>query len=81
MTLWSLHYSRPAVASLYKIVARQDVRAVTAMLQQLAANPAAANLQPSADDPSIYWIAVPGDYVVLFEIVDEKRIVRVLKIE
>ena len=81
MTPWTLHYSRPAVAALYKIVARQDVRAVTATLQQLAANPAAANLQPSADDPSIYWIAVPGDYVVFFEIMDEKRIVRVLKIE
>ena len=81
MTPWTLHYSRPAVDALYRVVERKDVRTVTAALRNLAVDPSGANLQPSTEDPSIYWIAVPGDYVVFFEIVDEKRIVRILKIE
>jgi mRNA-degrading endonuclease RelE of RelBE toxin-antitoxin system len=81
MTSWTLHYSRAAVTALYQVVARPDVRQVTPAIRQLAENPAEANLQTSMDDPSTYWIAVPGDYVVIFEIMDEKRIVRILDIE
>jgi mRNA-degrading endonuclease RelE of RelBE toxin-antitoxin system len=77
---WALHYSRAAVAALYQRVAREDARLVRSALQMLIEDPAALPLQPSEEDPSIFWIAVPGDYLVYFEIIDERRIVYIINI-
>jgi hypothetical protein len=54
---------------------------MTAALKALAVDPTPTNMQPSDEDPSLFWIAVPGDYIVTYEIVDEQQIVRILTIE
>jgi mRNA-degrading endonuclease RelE of RelBE toxin-antitoxin system len=78
---WALHSSRTAVNALYHRVDRNDVKAVTAALKALAVDPTPAHMQPSEENPSFYWIAAPGDYIVTYEIVDEQQIVRILTIE
>lgn len=77
---WAPHYSREAVDALYHRVEREYVRAIREAIQALLEDPTAAPLQPSEEDPSIYWIAVPGDYIVYFEIIDERHIVRIVDI-
>jgi len=62
-------------------VERRFVKEVTAAIKALADNPTPMNMQVSEEDPSIYWIAVPGDYIVFYEIVDEEQFIRILDIE
>jgi mRNA-degrading endonuclease RelE of RelBE toxin-antitoxin system len=78
---WALHHSRTAVDALYHRVDRSHLKAMTAALKALAVDPTPTNMQPSDEDPSLFWIAVPGDYIVTYEIVDEQQIVRILTIE
>lgn len=80
MIRWTLHYSRASVNSIYSRVLRERVKEVTAAIQSLAEYPMPSHAQPSESDPSVYWIAVPGDYIVIYEIIDERYIVRILGI-
>jgi hypothetical protein len=79
-TTWGLHFDWAAVQDLYQID-RRFVRLVWAALDSLAANPDVANLQADEDDPSVYWIAIEGDVVIHFEILDSEHVIRVLKIK
>ena len=75
---WAPHYSREAVDALYHRVEREHVKAIRQAIQALIADPTAAPMQSSEEDPSVYWIAVPGDVIVYFEIIDERHIVRIV---
>lgn len=77
---WAPHYSRETVDALYQRVEREYVKAIRDAIQALIADPTAAPMQPSEEDPSIYWIAVAGDHIVYFEIIDERHIVRIVDI-
>jgi mRNA-degrading endonuclease RelE of RelBE toxin-antitoxin system len=81
VTRWALHFSRYAVDALYHRVERAHVEVMTAAIKALAEDPTPAYMQPSENDPSTYWVAVSGDYIVTYEIVDERHVVRVLDIE
>jgi hypothetical protein len=77
---WTPYYSRDAVDAFYHLVEREHVRAVREAIQTLLEDPTALPMQSSEEDPSIYWIAVPGDYIIYFEIIDERHIVRIIDI-
>jgi mRNA-degrading endonuclease RelE of RelBE toxin-antitoxin system len=77
---WAVHYSRTAVEALYQRVAREHAQAVRDAVQTLVEDPTATPLHPSDEDPSIFWIAVPGDYLVYFEIIDERHMVYIIDI-
>ena len=77
---WAPHYSREAVDALYHRVARGYVKAIREAIQALSEDPTVAPLQPSEEDPSVYWIAAPGDYLIYFEIIDERHIIRIIDI-
>jgi hypothetical protein len=77
---WAVHYSRAAVEALYQRVAREHAGLVRHAIQALVEDPTTFPLQPSEEDPSIFWIAVPGDYLVYFEIIDERHLVYVIDI-
>ncbi len=51
------------------------------MILSLQDEPFPDNAQPDEEDPSRLWIALPGDYVVTYEIVDEKHIVKIIDVE
>jgi len=78
---WTPHYSRKAVEALFHVVAREHVKSVRDAILDLLEDPTAPAMQPTEEDPSVYWIAVPGDYIVYFEIIDERHIVRIIDIE
>lgn len=77
---WAPHYSREAVDALYHRVERGYVKAIREAIQALSEDPTVAPLQPSEEDPSVYWIAAPGDYLIYFEIIDERHIIRIIDI-
>jgi hypothetical protein len=77
---WAVHYSRAAVEALYQRVAREHAPSVRNAIQRLVEDPTALPMQPSDEDPSIFWIAVPADYLVYFEIIDERRMVYIIDI-
>jgi len=77
---WAPHYSREAVDALYHRVERGYVKAIREAIQALIEDPTGALLQPSEEDPSVYWIAAPGDYLIYFEIIDERHIIRIIDI-
>jgi hypothetical protein len=77
---WELRLSQKAVGGLYTID-RELVPNVWAALRELAEEPAAANLQASEDDPSVYWLAVEGDVTIWLEILDERHAILIVKIE
>lgn len=77
---WALHISREAVTQMHSID-RQLVPNLWSALHALATDPDKNHFQPTEEDPSRYWIGIDGDVVVTFEIVDEKRIIRVLQID
>jgi hypothetical protein len=68
-----------AVAALRKIE-RQFMPAVWQILDQLVEDPDALPLQPDEDDPSFYWLAIEGDIIVRFEILDERHAIYLLDI-
>lgn len=78
---WALHYSQGTVDALYHKVERPYVKLVTAVIRALAEDPTPDNMQVDEDDPSVYWVPAPGDYIILYEIIDERQIVRILAIE
>jgi mRNA-degrading endonuclease RelE of RelBE toxin-antitoxin system len=77
---WELRLSPAAIAALYRIE-RGVARQVAAALEALATDPTIVNLQPDEGDPSRYWFAVEGDYVIWLEILDERHAIRIIEIE
>jgi len=77
---WAIHMSREAVAQMHTID-RQLMPNLWSALHALAEDPDKDHFQPTEEDPSRYWIGIDGDIVVTFEIIDEKRIIRVLQID
>lgn len=77
---WLLRFSPEAVAGLRR-VERNLVGNVRLVLDALAEDPTVLPFQPAPDDPSVYWVAVPGDYTVWFEILDEEHAIRILEIK
>lgn len=80
MIRWGLVYSREATQSIYRIP-RGLARNVTDAIYQLTLEPLPPTAQPDEDDPSKYWIAVEGDYVIMYEILDETHQIRVVDVE
>lgn len=77
---WALHFDRDAVQAMYTIPKEIWIKAKK-IIWALEENPLPPNMQVSADDPSKYWIPLPGDHIVWYEIVDEKHVVRILNIK
>ncbi len=77
---WALHIDRAAMISLYSIP-RELVPGITAAFDSLAIDPWQVQTQSTEDDPSRYWIPVEGDFMVYYEIIDERHIVKILAIE
>lgn len=78
---WSLHYSPSAVDSLYHKVERQFARQVNGVIRALAEDPTPENMQVDEEDPSLYWVPAPGDHLIFYEIIDERQIIRIVRIE
>lgn len=77
---WAIHMSAEAMAALHK-VPRVLVREVSAVIQGLADNPTPTGTMADPDEPSYYQIVAPGDYLITYEIVDERHLIRVVDIE
>lgn len=77
---WTLRYSRQAVAAIYQIP-REIWAEAKLYIWLLQDNPLPDRAQPDEEDPSIYWLAFPGDYVASYEIIDEEHAVVLLDIE
>ncbi len=77
---WGIRLDRAAVQDLYK-VERRFVPLIWAALSALAESPDSNNMQPDEDDPSVYWLAIEGDSVIHFEILDSEHVIRVLSIK
>ncbi len=77
---WRLLYSTQTVQAIYKIPREiwRDIKPIVLALQD---NPLPDNMQSDRDDPSKYWIPLPGDYVFFYEILDEQQSVRLIEIE
>jgi mRNA-degrading endonuclease RelE of RelBE toxin-antitoxin system len=77
---WPLHFDRAAVEAIYAIPKeiRSEAKPIIWSLQDV---PFPEYAQPDEDDPSKLWIALPGDYVLTYEIIDELHIVRIIEIE
>ena len=77
---WSLRYSPEAVQAIFQIprTIRREAKVVVWSLQD---NPLPANAQTDEADPSLYWIPLPGDYILYYIIVDELHVVRILDVE
>jgi hypothetical protein len=76
---WGLRLDRSAVQDLYKLD-RRLVPLIWAALHALAATPDDNNLQPDEDDPSVFLIAIEGDIIIHFEILDSEHVIRILRI-
>ena len=77
---WGLRLDRAAVQDLYKI-GQPFVALIWVALNALTETPDSNNLQPDEDDPSVYWVAIEGDFVIHFEILDAEHVIRVLRIK
>ena len=77
---WTLHVDREAMLALYSIP-RNFVPAITAAMYSLSEDPIPEAAQADEEDPSRYWIAVAGDFVIYYEIIDERHIVKIVGIE
>jgi hypothetical protein len=38
-------------------------------------------MQVDEEDPSVYWVRAPGDHLIFYEIIDERQIIRIVRIE
>jgi mRNA-degrading endonuclease RelE of RelBE toxin-antitoxin system len=72
--------SADAIAALHKLP-RNFVRGVSSVIQSLAEDPTPVGIITDPDEPSFYQIAAPGDYLITFEIIDERHVIRILDIE
>ncbi len=76
---WAFRLNQNAVRGLYQLD-RELVGNIWTALHKLAIDPDSANLQTDEVDPSLYWIAVEGDFTVWFELLDEQHVICVVKI-
>ena len=77
---WALHLSPEAITMLHQIP-RELLPGIRQVIQALADNPTPAGMTTDPDEPSYCQIAAPGDYVITYEIVDERHILRILTIK
>lgn len=77
---WALHVTRSASLAMRQKIDRLFMADIWEVLDKLVEDPNQASLQPTEVDPSVFWLALPGDHVALLEIVDEKLVVRLLEI-
>lgn len=77
---WGIRLDREAVKELYQIE-RTLVSSVWSALDALAENPDRANFQSDSDNPSLYWLAIDGDIMIFFEIIDEDHAILVVSIK
>ncbi len=77
---WTIRLDREAVADLHQIE-RQFVASVWKRLDAIAENPDETSYESDIDDPSLYWVAVDGDHLIFFEIIDEDRAILVTQIK
>lgn len=77
---WALHLSADAVAMLHRMP-RTMLPGVRDILQSLALNPTPPGMTSDPDEPSYCQIATPGDYLITYEIVDERHLIHILAIE
>ena len=77
---WTLYVTNAASLAMRQKVERQFMADIWRVFDHLLEDPDAVSLQATEVDPSVFWFALPGDHVALVEIVDEKRIVRLLEI-
>lgn len=68
-----------AIAALRRID-RRFMSAVWQVIDRLVEDPNAMPLQPDEDDPSFYWLAIEGDIILRFEILDEQHAICILDI-
>jgi mRNA-degrading endonuclease RelE of RelBE toxin-antitoxin system len=76
----TLYFAPPATAALRQLD-RRFVSQVWAVLHTLLEDPDSVAYQSEPDDPSVYGVAVGGDALLWFEILDERHAIRVLDIE
>lgn len=76
---WSLRYSREATQSIYQMP-REIWHEAKTVVWNLQDNPLPPNIQTDDVDPSMYWIPLPGDYVLYYIILDEHHAIRILDI-
>jgi hypothetical protein len=76
---WTLRYSRDAVTAIYQIPREIWIEAKL-VVWSLQDDPLPATAQPDEEDPSVYWIALPGDYIAFYEILDEHHAIRILDV-
>ena len=77
---WAIYMSAEAMAALHKLprILLGDIRST---IQELSLNPTPIGMMSDPDEPSFMQIAAPGDYLITYEIVDEKHLIRILEIE
>ena len=77
---WALHFDREAVEAMYTIPV-EIWRQIKPIIWALQDDPTPDTMQADEDNPSWYWIALPGDYIVTYEIIDEEHVIRIVDIE
>jgi hypothetical protein len=76
----TLYFAPMATAALRQID-RRLVPQVWAALDALRTDPDAVAFQSESNDPSVFGVAVGGDIILWFEILDEQHAIRALDIE
>mgnify|MGYP000102411395 FL=1 len=74
-------YFAPLATTALRQIDRRFVTQVWAVLYALVENPDTVSFQSEPSDPSVYGVAIGGDTMVWFEILDEEHAIRVLEIE
>jgi hypothetical protein len=74
-------YFAPLATTALRQMDRRFVTQVWAVLHALVEDPDAVSFHSGSSDPSVYGVAIGGDAVVWFEILDEQHAIRVLEIE
>jgi hypothetical protein len=62
-------------------IPRELLPGIQQVIQALADNPTPVGMVTDPDEPSYCQVAAPGDYVITYEIVDERHILRILTVE
>lgn len=76
---WRLIYSQAMVEAIHQLP-RDIWQQAKGLVMALQDNPLPAGVQTDEADPSKYWIALPGDYVLFYEILDEQHSIRLIEI-
>jgi hypothetical protein len=74
---WTLHFDREVVEAMYTIPA-EVWRQIKSVIWALQEDPTPHTMQADEENPSWYWIALPGDHIVTYEIIDEEHEIRIV---